>query len=134
MKPILEFLKSANIKPITQIKSECKYFPKDKDELVKVIKQRIAEENSYDVDLNNVWVGDIDDMHNLFAFHYGLDRFNGDISKWDVSNVKNMEYMFYNSDFNGDISNWDVSNVKHASGMFGYSHFESNPPEWAKDL
>ena len=38
-------------------------------------------------------------------------QFNGDISKWDVSNVTNMSVMFSDSQFNGDISNWDVSNV-----------------------
>ena len=37
--------------------------------------------------------------------------FNGDISKWDVSNVESMNQMFYKSEFNGDISNWDVSKV-----------------------
>jgi surface protein len=30
--------------------------------------------------------------------------FNGDISKWDVSNVRNMSRMFEESDFNRDIS------------------------------
>jgi surface protein len=30
--------------------------------------------------------------------------FNGDISKWDVSNVINMRSMFEESDFNRDIS------------------------------
>ena len=45
-------------------------------------------------------------------------EFNGDISKWDVSNVTNMEGMFLSSTFNGDISNWDVSNVKFKSRMF----------------
>ena len=39
-------------------------------------------------------------------------RFNGDISKWDVSNVRNMNEMFCDSEFNGDISKWNVSNVK----------------------
>ena len=46
-------------------------------------------------------------------------QFNGDISKWDVSNVTNMSCMFdYNSQFNGDISKWDVSNVTDMSNMF----------------
>ena len=31
-------------------------------------------------------------------------NFNGDISEWDVSNVKYMDYMFNNSIFNRDIS------------------------------
>ena len=32
-------------------------------------------------------------------------EFNGDISKWDVSNVKYMNLLFYKSKFNRDISN-----------------------------
>ena len=36
-------------------------------------------------------------------------KFNGDISKWNISNVIDMGSMFYNSKFNGDISNWDIS-------------------------
>jgi surface protein len=38
--------------------------------------------------------------------------FNGDISKWNVSNVKNMNGMFYSCDFNKDISKWNVSKVE----------------------
>lgn len=47
-------------------------------------------------------------MSNLF---YG-SKFNGDISKWNVSKIIDMTAMFYNSAFNSDISKWDVSNVK----------------------
>ena len=36
-------------------------------------------------------------------------EFNGDISNWNVSNVKDMSSMFETSKFNGDISEWDVS-------------------------
>jgi surface protein len=39
-------------------------------------------------------------------------KFNGDISKWDISNVENMNTMFWNSKFNSDISNWNVSKVE----------------------
>ena len=42
----------------------------------------------------------------------------GDSNFWDVSNVKNMGGMFFESQFNGDISNWDVSNVEDMYGMF----------------
>ena len=45
-------------------------------------------------------------------------EFNGDISKWNVSNVTNMESMFDSSNFNGDISKWDVSNVRYNAFMF----------------
>jgi len=37
--------------------------------------------------------------------------FNGDISKWDVSHVTNMNGMFRWSKFNGDISKWVVYNA-----------------------
>ena len=38
-------------------------------------------------------------------------EFNGDISKWDVSNVEKMGGMFSNSCFNGDISKWDLHGI-----------------------
>ena len=45
--------------------------------------------------------------------------FNGDISSWDVSNVTDMNAMFYSaSAFNQDISSWDVSNVTTMEYMF----------------
>lgn len=41
--------------------------------------------------------------------------FNQDISKWNVSNVEDMSYMFYNAKiFNQDLSKWNVEKVtKH---------------------
>ena len=62
----------------------------------------------------------------MFVF----SKFNGDISKWNVSNVTNMEGIFYNSHFNQDISNWDVSNVKDMQWMFSYSKFNQNISNW----
>ena len=45
--------------------------------------------------------------------------FNGNISNWDVSNVKNMLSMFSGCiRFNIDISSWNVSNVTNMYGMF----------------
>ena len=54
-------------------------------------------------------------------------EFNKDISKWDVSNVKDMSDMFWVSNFNGDISSWDVSNVKDMSDMFDGCPLEKKP-------
>ena len=43
----------------------------------------------------------------------------GDISKWDVSKVTDMNSMFYSCEsFNQDISGWDVSSVIHSTYMF----------------
>ena len=67
-------------------------------------------------------------------FEYSV--FNGDISKWNVSNVENMISMFAHSNFtgeNGDISNWDVSNVEDMRFMFIDSPLEKNTPKWYKE-
>ena len=45
--------------------------------------------------------------------------FDADISKWDVSRVKDMNGMFRGATiFNGDLTKWDVSSVKDMHGMF----------------
>ena len=44
--------------------------------------------------------------------------FNGDISEWDVRNLKMAIGMFQRSSFNRDISGWNVSNIKDSSFMF----------------
>ena len=95
-------------------KSKYNYCPKTKEELQDIIKQRIKEEGN-EVDLNDIDVSKVTDMSALFE---GTD-FNGNISKWDVSNVINMRYIFSGcKSFNQDISNWDVSNVIDTFSMF----------------
>ena len=89
------------------------YHPKTKDELRKIIKQKIESEGN-ECDLNDVDTSNITDMSYLFEY---ID-FNGDISRWNVSNVTNMKGMFRYSKFNGDISNWDVSNVTNSVNTF----------------
>ena len=91
-----------------------KYFPETKEELRDIILQRIEAEGNK-VDLNDIDVSEITDMSELFR----ETHFNGDISKWDVSNVTDMHAMFYKcKSFNQDISKWDVSNVKNISNIF----------------
>jgi surface protein len=46
----------------------------------------------------------VDYMRNMLY----RSQFNGDISRWDVSAVTNMDNMFCESQFNGDISSWVV--------------------------
>jgi surface protein len=41
--------------------------------------------------------------------------------------------MFEQSKFNGDISKWDVSKVKNMKDMFTKSPLEGNEPEWYKN-
>ena len=67
----------------------------------------------------SLWdVSNVKSMNYMFAYCKELKSV-GDISKWDVSNVSNMSRMFYNCTyFNQDISNWDVSNVMGRVGIF----------------
>ena len=109
----------------TKLESRYKYFPKTKDELKDIINQLIEAEGSK-CDLNDIDVSEIKDMSWLFC----NSVFNGDISRWDVSNVTNMPGMFKNSNFNGDISNWNISNVKNMSYMFTGSKFNRDISNW----
>ena len=63
---------------------------------------------------------------------YKCEKFNSDISRWNVSNVKDMYEMFYACySFNSDISEWNVSNVTNMSLMFSYCEkFNSNISKW----
>ena len=82
--------------------------PKNYSELADIVNKRI---NSYgpDCDLNDIDTSLIDDMSYLFC----RLEFNGDISKWDVSNVTAMAFMFKNcNSFNQDLSSWNVSKVR----------------------
>ena len=104
---------------------ETKVQPKTKEQLRRIVEDTIREKG-YKCDLNFIDTCLIDDMSLLFCdIHW-----NGDISKWDVSNVKHMSWMFHNSSFNGDIAKWDVSNVKDMYCMFEKSAFNGDISNW----
>ena len=105
--------------------SKIVYYPKTKEELKDIIKQRIESEGN-DCNLNDIYTGNITNMSNLFEY----SDFNGDISKWNVSNVTNMKNMFSYSEFNGDISKWNVSNVTTMNSMFACSKFNNDISNW----
>jgi hypothetical protein len=71
-------------------------------------------------------------MSNMFAH----SRFNGDISQWNVSNVKMMIEMFSFSRFMGDISGWNFSKDVCVFDMFYGSLMELKglTPERCKNL
>jgi surface protein len=56
--------------------------------------------------------------------------FNGDISNWDVSEVRIMEGIFHKTCFDQDISKWNVSNVKNMFGMFNMCQFNQDISSW----
>lgn len=107
-------------------KPQYHYHPKNKSELIDLL-LKLLEKRGPNADLNDIDVSDITDMNSLF---YEVNRVpeikHIDISKWDVSKVTNMNSMFYKChEFNCDLSEWDVSNVTDMSYMFQYC-FEIN--------
>ena len=106
--------------------------PTSFDELRKVIEDRYNKlgpgTKDTPIDFNDVDVSNIDSFRNkrtsIFTFKGIFQRTKFeyiDISNWDVSNVEDMDYMFFyciNLKSVGDLSNWDVSNVKCMNYMF----------------
>lgn len=109
---ILRWHKSVNLK----------YQVKDKEELQQIISHVV-----YKIDpcanLNWLDVSNITNMSGMFSNM----PFNGDISDWDVSQVKDMSDMFDNciefTGINTNLSNWNVSKVENMSAMFNICSF-----------
>ena len=79
-------------------------------------------------------VTDMSGSDDYFGFggESSFSRFNGDISKWNTSQVTSMRAMFYKGfDFNQDVGSWDVSQVTDMYQMFhSASAFNKNIANW----
>ena len=99
--------------------------PKNKNELSDIITNAFKNKQ---YDLNFIDTSKITDMSELFI---NINH-NFDVSKWDVSNVTNMNHMFfYCKNFDCDLSNWDVSNVTDMNSMFAFCNkFDCDLSRW----
>ncbi|MEM6894777.1 MAG: BspA family leucine-rich repeat surface protein [Bacteroidota bacterium] len=77
-------------------------------------------------------VPDLTEGPSMSAMFRNATTFNGDISKWDMSNVTDMGLMFRNAiAFNRDISEWDVSKVvDFLSTFLGATAFDQDLGDW----
>jgi surface protein len=97
------------------------------DELRKLVRQRYKELGP-GTKQNPIYFNDIDvsKLKTLVSDNNkGVFEETGfkyiDVSSWNVSNIKNMQCMFYvceNLESVGNLSNWDVSSVENMSFMF----------------
>ena len=127
----IKSVNASDLKMYNKFNNTYKFFPKDKYELRDIIIERIRTTHRYDCDFNDIDVSKITDFSKLFKCK-PLTKFNGDISKWDVSNAEQMQCMFYDLYyFDCNLNDWDVSNVVNMTNMFsGCTVFNSPINDW----
>ena len=102
------------------------YTPKSFKELRKIIEDKYNKlgpgTEQKPVYFNDVNISNIDSFYDRTIGIFEITKFEYiDISNWDVSNVKDMSFMFHKCKklkFVGDLSNWNISKVKDMYEMF----------------
>lgn len=107
MRLLTEFL-SIHVKPSYVVAH-------DNDELAKIVIDEIKRVGPTG-SLNHIDVSEVTNFNDIFL---NIDeRFNCDVSEWDVSKMKSCEFLFSCTSFDGDLSTWDVSNCENFGSMF----------------
>ena len=102
------------------------------DTLKTAVKEWLDDENQAEEKYGHISKWDVSEVTDMRFMFRHAELFNQDIGSWDVSNVTSMESMFYEaSSFNQDIGSWDVSNVTDMDGLFyGASSFNQDISRW----
>ena len=104
MKNIITFV---NEKFKLNVNNIVTYKPTSRKELRDIV-IKILDEEGPDADLNCINTSKITDMNHLFA-RIARRVGNPDVSRWDVSNVEDMSFMFCDcKTFNCNISEWNT--------------------------
>ena len=116
-------------KKIKMLLSNTKYTVLDKMELKELCKHIIVIEPK--CNLNWINTSKITNMSYLFD-DFLMKEFRGDVSEWNVSNVRMFVNMFNTCQkFNCDLSKWDVHNAEKMNYMFGQCRkFNSDISNW----
>ena len=77
--------------------------------------------NNPELDLSGLDVSQAKDISYMFAYCSSSVNING----WNTSNVTNMESMFWNFSGSVDVSKLDTSNVTNVSNMFNYANTDN---------
>ncbi len=83
------------------------------------------------VDYEGIESWDVSNVENMEGMFFGAGNINADLSSWDISKVKNMQYMFgYVQNISKEQINWKMpENIKYY-GMFRGTELENDPPVW----
>ena len=135
MKQINQFITEYIIKKKLDkpIDSEYNYHPQTKEELINNINECIDLD---EYNLNVIDVSNIKDMSKLFRY-VNLDKIKEgsklDISKWNVSNVEFMNYMFCGCEkLDCDLSKWNIDKNVSMKKAFKDCNLK-NKPSWYKE-
>merc|ERR1719491_2769667 len=103
-----------------------------KEELERAVDLWQINENSALSQYGEIDDWDVSQISNMNRLFYNKQLFNEDLSRWNVAAVTDMGFMFSNARaFNSNISDWSTSNVTHMLDMFSFAHaFNSNISDW----
>lgn len=121
MKTLLEYLNESIFDKDLIEKNHINTTPSTKAELLDVMGQYVKlarPKKNEPIDFNWIDVSKLDELPQFFEATI-LRPYNLDVSKWDVSNVKNFTGAFKKMiNFDCDLSGWDVSSATHMGWMF----------------
>jgi uncharacterized repeat protein (TIGR02543 family) len=79
----------------------------------------------------DIGLWDVSDVTDMSFVFYNSPLFNGDVSDWDVSSATTMDRMFQAaSAFNQDIGDWQTDDVTSMVAMFANTDFNQDIGDW----